>query len=249
MLTKAKVQVIKSLEQKRSRDETGLFVAEGEKIAYDLLKSDLDVAELFCTEAFADEYEMLLSNRGITPNLLSPSQLDRISMLNTPPEVIALARIPQGNASEMLSRGGLFIALDRIQDPGNVGTIIRSGEWFGFDGVLCGEGCADPYSPKVVQSAMGSLFRMKVVSTNLLPLLSGTSLPLMAAALEGESIYEVKLPKEGVVLIGNESQGLSDVLLELATLRVTIPPVRRSNTAGLNAAVAGAVIMSVLARG
>lgn len=247
MLTKAKVKLIKSLESKRDRQESGLFLAEGDKVVTDLLGSEFEVEEVFCTSAWHAEHEELVHLTVV--EIVRDDEMRKVSLLATPTPVTALVRLPSRSASELIATGGLILSLDRIQDPGNVGTIIRTAEWFGFDAVICGEGCADPFSPKVVQSAMGSLFRLPVASGPLPDVLKGNRMEVMATTLEGEDIFKTSLPSEAVVIIGNESQGISEELLRLASRRLTIPPVNSlKNPAGLNAAVAAALVMAEFGR-
>jgi TrmH family RNA methyltransferase len=246
MVTKAKVKLIESLELKRNRQESGLFVAEGDKVVTDLLESELEVDEVFCTSDWHAEHEELVHRTVV--EIVRDDDMRKLSLLTTSTPVTAIAHIPHRSASDIIAQGGFILALDRIQDPGNVGTIIRTAEWFGFN-VICGEGCADPYSPKVVQAAMGALFRVKVASGNLLEMLSASPSVVYATALNGDELYKTDLPDQGVVLIGNESQGISEELLRMASKHLTIPSAAsRKTMAGLNAAVAAALVMAEFTR-
>jgi len=249
MLTKAKVKFIQGLQTKRHRDEAGLFVAEGDKVVHDLLASELEVAELYCSQTWAQEYEMLLTNRNVIPQVVPEHDLGRITNMTTATEVLAVVRTPHHDPLAMLSSESLTIALDRTQDPGNVGTIIRTAEWFGFKGVLCSHACADPFGPKAVQAAMGALFRLPVSSCDLQEVLSKSSVPVIVASLNGDSLYDSILPIEGVVVIGNESQGVSQEITAMAARQLMIPSAHAQQPgAGLNAAVAAAIVCAEFAR-
>jgi len=248
MLTKAKVKFIKSLEQKKNRLECGLFSAEGDKVVSDLLQSELLIEELYSTKSWANENEVLLSTAEAEPVICEPNQLQRASLLTSPGGVLALGRIPQRELENFVNLKGLFLYLDRVQDPGNVGTIIRTAEWFGVSAVFLSDGCADAWGPKVVQSAMGSLFRMTDVRWPLSEAVKRLKLPVIATVLDGENIFETDLPAGAIVVIGNESQGVSESVLRFATHRVAIPSSDNANEAGLNAASAAAVMCAEFSR-
>jgi TrmH family RNA methyltransferase len=244
MLTKAKVKLIQGLEQKRHRQREGLFLAEGPKVVAELLDSRLQIAEIICTEAWSSAHAPRAMAYPI--EVVTYSEMRKITQLTHATDVLALAYIPEEQQPD-LSRG-LWIALDAVQDPGNVGTIIRTAEWFGFAGVLCGAGTADVWAPKVVQSTMGALFRLPVIDCNLAETLQAAVIPVFSTTLDGDDLYAVERPAAGIVVIGNEAQGVSEAVRALAMRSLTIPPSGRRTEAGLNAAVAAALVMAAWRR-
>lgn len=248
MLTKAKVKFIKSLELKKNRSDCGLFVAEGNKVVRDLLQSELRIEEVFCTKSWANRNDALLSTSKAELVICDLHQLQDASLLASPADVLALGHIRQWEIENLVNAQGLFLFLDRVQDPGNVGTIIRTAEWFGVQAVLLSEGCADAWSPKVIQSAMGSLFRSVVLHWPLPDTAKRLNLPVIATTVDSDDLFKADLPASAVVVIGNESQGVSESVLKIATQRVTIPSSGYSNEAGLNAASAAAVVCAEFSR-
>ncbi len=245
MLSKSKVKYIQSLSHKKLRDEEGVFVAEGPKVVADLLDhSDLKIKEIFATRDWISENEHgLTEDRRRVLTELDQVSLNRISFQTTPHQVLAVFYKPVYNSN--IENSGVSLLLDTIQDPGNMGTIIRSADWFGVGQIVCSENCADLFAPKVVQASMGSVGRMPLVYTELSEFINrNPGMPVYAATLNGESVYETSKINSGFILIGNESKGVSEELRKLATHRITIPG--RGRAESLNAAVATAVILSHL---
>ncbi|HTE26684.1 TrmH family RNA methyltransferase [Flavitalea sp.] len=246
MLIKSQVKYIQSLSQKKFRDDEGLFVAEGPKIINDLLAGNqVLMHSLFATE------EWLSANRSVLPasassvtHTISHQELERISFLTTPNEVLAIFRKPLFEFPSN-SVDSLILLLDNIQDPGNLGTIIRCADWFGIRHVICSPGSADQFSPKVVQSTMASIARVGVHHAALASFLEARpGTPVYAAALEGKSLDQYKSVDRGILVIGNESKGISSEVMAFATECITIP--RRGKAESLNAAVATGIILSHL---
>ena len=246
MLVKSQVKYIQSLSQKKFRDDEGLFVAEGPKIINDLLAGNQALMHsLFATE------EWLSANRNVLPasvsaiiHTISYQELERISFLTTPNEVLALFRKPLFEFPA-ISVDSLVLLLDNIQDPGNLGTIIRCADWYGIKHVICSHGSADQFNPKVVQSTMASIARVGVHHTDLVSFLEArTGIPVYAAALEGKSLAQFQPVERGILVIGNESKGISTDVMAFATERITIP--RRGKAESLNAAIATGIILSHL---
>ncbi|HEX5653620.1 MAG TPA: RNA methyltransferase [Chitinophagaceae bacterium] len=242
MLVKSQVKYIQSLGQKKYRDEAGIFIAEGPKLVSELLVDiPSQVQEVYATSQWIELHQNL-----VLPSLveITEAELEKISQLNTPNQVLALVRkfIPP-LALEMSNQ--ILLALDTIQDPGNLGTIIRIADWFGIKQLVCSHECADIYNPKVVQASMGSIARVKMIHTDLRAWLSSEdNIKIYAAVLEGTDIRKMEKLAEGVILVGNESKGIREDLLKFANVRITIPRVGRAES--LNAAVATGIILSHL---
>jgi TrmH family RNA methyltransferase len=235
MLGKTQVKYIQSLRQSRYRHLHGAYVIEGEKIVGEYLARNYPLSNIYAVDEWMNENFNLLKSKKVQATTISPRELKTISALTTPNKVVAVAMMPAP------------IAPDAIRDPGNMGTIIRTADWFGADSIVCSADCADAYNPKVVQSAMGSLARMKISYMEDLTALKGLShLPLYAATLNGANIFRQALKREAIILIGNESQGLPQKLLNISTQRISIP--RYGEAESLNAAIAAGVMMAWMRR-
>ena len=244
MITKNTIKQIASLRQQKFRKELGLFVVEGRKMTEELLHSDFETVGLYATDAFIDAYPSLAD-----AELVSEMQMEQMSGQNTPPGILAVVRIPQQGIIKTTSR--LVLALDGIANPGNMGTLIRTAEWFGIHDVVCSSDCVELWNPKTVQATMGSLFRMKVWSTDLPAYLKqakadGSS--IYGALLDGENLFQMQNKPEGILVIGSESHGIRADVLPCITHPVTIPRVGGSATESLNAAVAGAILMAEMTK-
>ncbi len=258
MLTKKQLQFINSLKQKKFREEYHLFIAEGPKMVVELLKSEIEVEQLFATTEFLNK---VLPDKRITYTEVNNKELERLSAQVTPNEVLAVCKIPDYVFNKSELKGKLTLLLDTIKDPGNMGTIIRIADWFGIETIICSRESADAYNPKVVQSTMGSIARIKLHYMNLMdffnelkdePLLN-KGFPVFGALLEGENIYTKGLTTEGFIVIGNESKGISDSILPYITERISIPSFshyrpEKGEAESLNAAIAAAIICSEFRR-
>jgi len=236
MLVKSQVKYIQSLGQKKFRDQEGAFVVEGPKIVQELLQaSNLELVYLVATAAFRQT--------GIPFIEVKDSELERLSSLSTPNQVLAVFKKPVFPAPD--PGKGITLVLDGIQDPGNLGTIIRIADWFGVRQVICSRDCADIFSPKAAQSTMGSISRVQALYDDPAVLLARyPNTPVYAAVLEGKSIYHQSRIAEGWIVIGNESKGIRGELLQRATHPITIPRIGEAES--LNAAVATGIILSHL---
>ena len=242
MLGKSKVKYIQSLGQKKFRDEAGLFIAEGPKIVSELLETcPARVKQVFAIGDWLSEHQR--QTQGIETEMIQEEDLDKISQLKTPNKVLALVEYAANEEIEL--KGQLSLGLCGIQDPGNLGTIIRIADWFGISQLICSEDSADQYNPKVIQATMGSIARVNVFYTDLANLLSGLKdFPIFATVLNGEDVRKAGQPKEGIILIGNESKGIPLELLSVANRRITIS--KKGGAESLNAGVAAGIILSHL---
>lgn len=233
---------IKRLHLKKYRHQEKLFLAEGTKIVFELLQSKIKPKIIIISKDWQDSNskEEILFHRI---EELSDKEFKKISSQKNPEGIMAVCEIPEFNLPASESNEWM-IALDFLQDPGNLGTIIRIADWFGINTILCSTNTTDAYSPKVVQATMASLFRVNVVYTHLADYLSNTTLPVYAADLEGQSVYESKGEKAGIIVIGNESNGISEELRPFIGKNYTIPKLGKAES--LNAGVATGIILSHL---
>ena len=247
MISKNQIKFIRSLELKKNRKQNGLFVAEGPKVVGDLLHADYKARMLFATKPYPGA------------ELITDDELQRISFLQHPQEILAVFEMPTINSlpstlNSQLStlNSQLSLALDGIQDPGNLGTIIRIADWFGISTIYCSPETADVYNPKVVQATMGSLAHVQVVYTDLLALVSQLppSYPVYGTLLDGENIYQQELTSEGIIVMGNEGNGISQALREHINRRLLIPDFHTGElrAESLNVAIATAITCSEFKR-
>jgi len=251
VLSKNKIKLIRSLDQKKNRLATGLFFAEGKKLVLDLLQSDYAVSEVYCTSNFAAE--VTIYKPGLNIEIVDMDGLTRISFLKTTPEIVALCEIPKSVILWDEICNNLTLVLDEIQDPGNLGTIVRLADWFGIRNIICSENCADIYNPKVIQATMGAFTRVKVHYVSLTGFLEQAkllSIPVYGAFLEGENLYQCELTENGLIVMGNEGNGISDVVSHSISRKINIPsfPPGDLTSESLNVAVATSVICAEFRR-
>ncbi len=244
VLSSGQIKHIRSLSQRKFRKNYCRFIVEGEKMVAEALNSDYLVEHIFALEGW---FEKSVVNSDLSLSkvtVISASELKRISNMKTPNNVLAIVNIPELAVDKTIF-DDLVLALDRIADPGNLGTIIRLADWFGIRNLLCSHDTVELYNPKVVQATMGSLFRVKVHYVDLEEILGSMAgnHPKYAAMLDGENVYNQNLPKKAVVIIGNESQGISGRVGNLADYKVTIPSMTKG-AESLNVSVATAIICS-----
>lgn len=236
-----------------------MFIAEGAKIVPELLNSEIEVQQVFATKEFFEKNHI---EKRIDCIEVKYNELERLSAQTTPADVLAVCKIPDYSFHKKELKGKLTLVLDDIKDPGNMGTIIRIADWFGIDSILCSTESTDVYNPKVVQATMGSISRIKLHYLGLgdffRNLHDGTpsfkQFPVYGALLEGENIYKKQLSQEGIIVIGNESRGISENIKEFINHKVTIPSFAcykagKGEAESLNAAIAAAVICSEFRRG
>lgn len=241
MLSKSQVKYIQSLGHKKFRDETGLFIAEGPKTVQELISEmPQNIVTVYAVEKWINENIKLDISQDFVK--VDEVELERISQLPAPNQVVAMVK--KFKIERIDTAGQLTIALDTIQDPGNLGTIIRTADWFGIKQIVASHESADVYNPKVVQSTMGSIARVSVMYTDLKEWLKKQNVKIMAAALDGKNINEIGKITEGVLVIGNESKGIDAGIMKLATEKITIPKTGKAES--LNAAIATGIILSMI---
>lgn len=238
MITKAEIQLVRSLADKRARTETGLFAAEGRKLVEELRSSDLKMRRIYALEG-------VLSGPEVTN--VSPKEMERLSMLKTPSNALALVEIPHFELHPERLAKQLVLALDDVRNPGNMGTIIRLADWFGITDVVCSESSADCFNPKVVQATMGAILRVRVHYTDLphfLGIAARSEMPVYGTFLDGEAIGEAHLTEQGIILMGNEGHGISPDCMKHVTRKLFIPPypADRRGSESLNVAIATGIV-------
>lgn len=245
MLSGNTVKYIQSLTHKKFRDQHRCFVAETPKVVEEFLTAGYVADALYATEewigSIAEKYDVNLKNLTVVKDY----ELKKISQLNTPREVVGIFKIPDWSIPNDL-KGRITLALDDIQDPGNVGTIIRIADWFGVQNIICSLHTANVYNSKVVQASMGSLAHVRTHYTDLKSFLEKCKLPVYAASLEGTSVFDSGKIEEGILVIGNEGKGISQDILILANHHLTIPKIGKAES--LNAAMATGIILSHILR-
>jgi RNA methyltransferase, TrmH family len=245
MLTKAQNKYIRSLSLQKYRKQYNVFIAEGVKICEEWLQSSAKIQMIVAVEEWIETNSALISQHPeATLHLAKEHELENISALQTANQVLLV--VNGAAPPELVLTGKWYIALDKIRDPGNMGTIIRIADWFGMTDIICSEHCTDAFSPKVIQGAMGSHLRVNIHIRLLAEVFQKNSgVPVYAATLNGENIYSLKNASPGIILIGNESKGISDELIASASHRITIP--RKGGAESLNAGVSAGIICALLA--
>lgn len=240
MLSKSQIKLINSLYQKKYRNQHQLFVAEGVKVINELLESKIVLEKLYCTADFLHT----ISDEEVC--VISDAELRKISNLKTPNQVLGLFKIPH---TVQQKTTGLTLVLDAINDPGNLGTIIRLCDWFGVSQLICSNDTVDCFNPKVVQASMGSLSRIPIFYVDLKSFLRETKLPIYAAIMDGENVYASKLKEDAILVMGNEANGIRKEILDLIANSVTIPRFGNiQQTESLNVATATAILLSEFKR-
>ena len=238
-LSKNNLKLITSLQQKEYRQKYKLFIAEGVKVVRELLQSSFEIETLFTTEQlyFLQEQKV---------ELISDKDLAKISSLKTPNKVLGVFKIPEDS---IVKNEGLIVALDAINDPGNLGTIIRLCDWFGIEQLVCSKNTVDCYNSKVIQATMGSITRVQIHYIDLVDFIKNTELPIFSADMDGENVYKSELPKEAVLVMGNEANGISSEINELVNSKLTIPRFGKTQeTESLNVATATSILLSEFRR-
>lgn len=245
MLSKAQIGLITSLQHKKFRIQHNLFVVEGIKSILEFVHSTYKVTKIYCTADALAKLGKIPQN--VKPEEISSTDFGKISGLKSPQGALALVEIPDSKKlvnSDLSKKHSLV--LDDVQDPGNLGTIIRTAEWFGIENIICSKGTVDAFNPKVVQATMGSLSRVNIYYTDIEALIASSSLPSFGALLDGKSIYETSFGTEGLIIMGNEGNGIRKDLISKIGTAVTIPRIGYAES--LNVAVATTIFCSEIAR-
>ncbi|UAB76016.1 RNA methyltransferase [Mesoflavibacter sp. SCSIO 43206] len=236
MISKNQIKNITRLQQKKYRQQEGLFIAEGVKVINEFLNSTFKLVDLFTTKTFNVDNETLITE----------AELKKISALKTPNTALAVFEIPK---LSLIESKGLIVALDDLRDPGNLGTIIRLCDWFGVKQLLCSKETVDCFNPKVVQATMGSLTRVNVFYIDLNHYLEETKQTVFGAFMDGENVYASNLPADGILVLGNEANGISQSIEKHVNKRISIPRFGDLQaTESLNVATAGAILLSEFRR-
>jgi TrmH family RNA methyltransferase len=246
-ISKSKIKLIRSLEQKKHRKEEGIFLAEGPKLIADL-SGVFQCCFLVATAEWLEQNPHIGADEMI---VVSAKELSKCSLLQTPQDVLAVFRQPQYQMNRDVVRKSLSLALDDVQDPGNLGTIIRVADWFGMEHVFCSLGTADVYNPKAVQASMGAIARVRVHYTSLRELIGSLKdIPVYGTFVNGENIYKQSLSPNGIIVMGNEGNGISREIEGLISHRLFIPnyPPERETSESLNVAVATAIVCAEFRR-
>lgn len=239
MVGKSQIKLIKSLQLKKNRNLHKLFVVEGKKTILELLNSDVEVHKLYSSN------EEFVSDYAENTELISSNDLKKISSLATPNGFLGVFKTP---VTKTIDLNDWVVALDAVSDPGNLGTIIRLCDWFGIKNLVCTTNTVDCYNPKVLQATMGSITRVNLVYTDLVEFLKTTSVPIYGAFMDGDSVYKSNLPKKGILIMGNEANGISDEIAEIITQKIAIPQFGDITTESLNVATATAILLNEIRR-
>ena len=255
MITKNDIKFIQSLKQTKYRKENKMFIVEGNKLVDELISSNFKIKNILVTDLWMEKFPDMTVRLPFY-DIISQKQMEQISCMVTPPGILATAHTPYYNISPADAETEFIIALDGINDPGNLGTIIRTADWFGIKKIVCSHDCADAWQAKTIQSTMGSIFRIEIMETDLKGFLdkinntgvtSCVTTPIYGALMEGENIFTKKIEKKnGVIIIGSESHGIRQDILPLVTSPIHIPRGKDSKTESLNASVAAAIIMATI---
>ena len=241
MISKNNIKFVHQLEQKKYRRKEGLFVAEGPKVVGDLIAAGFKPRMLFAVN------EWIQQKRITTAQEVTEDELRKLSFLQHPQQVLGIFEMPAQSQQNALSDNELYLALDGGQDPGNLGTIIRLADWFGIQTIYCSEDTADVWNPKVIQATMGSIARINVVYTDLQELIDHTKMPVYGTLLDGQDIYAQELTSNGIIVMGNEGNGISPEIRKLITNKLLIPKFQEGPES-LNVAIATAITCSEFKR-
>jgi TrmH family RNA methyltransferase len=240
MFTKNQAKLIKSLDEKKNLVELGLFLVEGEKSVSELLDSDFEIELLLTTTEFFEKFGEKIREKSKSYEIVNQFELEKVGTFATNDAALAVVK-QKINKSPEIKKNEVVIVLDEIKDPGNLGTIIRIADWYGIDNIVASKNTVDFYNPKVITATKGSFTRVNMFYTDLNDFLSKTKLPILGAFLNGENIHETKFPVSGILVMGNESNGVSKEIEILITKKITIPAYGKAES--LNVAIATAIIL------
>lgn len=248
MISKSRIKLIHALEMRKHRVREGLFVAEGPRLVNEMLRS-LAPAYLAATPEWLAACSETVP-RECPIDEVNEEELRQASLLRAPQQVLALFPLPQHQLDARLPQKSLCLALDGVQDPGNMGTIVRIADWFGIGDIICSHDTADVYNPKAVQATMGALSRVRVHYTDLAEYIRLAGAPTWGTLLDGQDIYKQTLGNHGLIIMGNEGNGISPKVRELVTHRLLIPswPPNHPTTDSLNVAIATSIVCAEFRR-
>ncbi len=250
MISNSKIKYISALHQSKFRKKFSQFITEGHKLVLESIHSNHEVVEVYATEKWMTAYAQLVP-KSVLLEQVSEKDMKRISALHSPSPVLAVVNIVHKKIQAHKIKNQLILALDNLQDPGNLGTIIRTADWFGIKHIVCSQNTVSCYNPKVVQASMGSIFHVDISYTDLKPYLQDSAkhnIPIYGTFLDGENILETSLTKNGIILIGNEGKGISKELQPIVNKRLLIPNFNANSgqdyktAESLNASIATAII-------
>lgn len=247
-MTKNDVKELQSLRQAKGRKERGIFAVEGNKLVEELINSNFRVNNIFATEQWIEK-NPILAKKIADYEVITPKQMEQISNFVTPPGIFATAMMPKYKIEPKDSDNQLILLLDGINDPGNLGTIIRTADWFGIKKIVISQDTCDPWQSKVIQSTMGSIFRIHIFETDIVRFLKEVKTPVFGALMQGKNVYHTHINNNrGVVIIGSESHGIRENVLPFVSCPINIPRAEGSLTESLNASVAAGIILSEVFR-
>ena len=240
MFTKNQAKLIKSLQDKKNRVELGLFLVEGEKSVVEVLNSNFEIDFVLTTTEFFDKYGEKIREKAKSYEIVNQFDLEKVGTFETNDSALAVVK-QNKNTEPKINKNQIVLALDEIKDPGNLGTIIRIADWYGIKNIVASKETVDFYNPKVITATKGSFTRVSIFYTDLNDFLAKTKLPVLGAFLNGENIHKTKFPTSGILLMGNESNGISKDIEKFVTEKITIPCYGKAES--LNVAIATAIIL------
>ena len=247
-MTKNDIKEIQSLRLAKTRKESGLFTTEGNKLVEELSNSGLMIENIFATELWVMR-NTDLADKLRRIELISSKQMEQISNLVTPPGIFAIAHIPSYHIVPADANNELLLLLDGINDPGNLGTIIRTADWFGIKKIVLSQDTCDPWQHKVIQSSMGSIFRTNIIETDIIQFLKEINTPVFGALMQGKNVFHTNIKQnQGVIIIGSESHGIRENVMPFISCPINIPRAKGSATESLNASIAAGIIMAEVFR-
>ena len=252
MLSKNKIKLIQSLNRKKNRDESGVFLVEGNKMVEEAIRSGFEIELLVCTSDFANQHQEI--NSRVNEFIITDNEsISKTSLLQNPQDALAIIVQPKNDSIKIDLKKELCLALDFIQDPGNLGTILRIADWYGINQIVCSENTVDVYNPKVVQASMGAIFRIKIEVMELSGFIKDADengVPVYGTFMKGKNIYQQALSPNGIIVLGNEGNGISEPVSRLVTQKLFIPcfSSHENKPESLNVAIAAAICCSEFRR-
>ena len=247
-MTKNDVKDLQALRTAKGRKERGIFAVEGNKLVEELLDSRFMINNIFVTEQWIEK-NPVLAKKIVDYEIITSKQMEQISNFVTPPGIFATAMMPKYKIEAKYAEKELVLLLDGINDPGNLGTIIRTADWFGIKKIVISEDTCDPWQPKAIQSTMGSIFRVQIAETDVVRFLKEVKAPVFGALMQGKNVFQTNIKNnQGVVIIGSESHGIRENVMPFVSCPINIPRAAGSQTESLNASVAAGIIISEIFR-